>query len=136
MSTPSEPQLSPQEQAVLDQLAAKAGITLEMDEPFDPNAPALDNYAVARCAAAWTKAHDAATRKSKSEYYAKKAGAKAFREAMPPLYGKENIADFVACVGYAMLIGALETVESSKYLYAAQVASCVSPAATLSPRRA
>jgi hypothetical protein len=46
----------------------------------------------------------------------------AFREAMPPLTGRRNIRDFVACVGYGMLIGAIHLNEGTKLLYAAQVA--------------
>jgi hypothetical protein len=34
----------------------------------------------------------------------------------------ENIRDFVACVAYAMLFGAIEPANGSKFLYAAQVA--------------
>jgi hypothetical protein len=43
---------------------------------------------------------------------------------MPPLSGYENIRDFIACVAHAMLIGAIQSEQGSKLLYAAQVALC------------
>ncbi|HEX3894242.1 MAG TPA: hypothetical protein VHW46_16830 [Terracidiphilus sp.] len=47
----------------------------------------------------------------------------AYREAMPPLVYEANIRDFIACVAHGILIDVLSLEESSKLLYAAQVAA-------------
>jgi hypothetical protein len=52
-----------------------------------------------------------------------KKAADAYREAMPPLTGSENIRNFIACVGHGMLLHIFNENEASKLLYAAQVAS-------------
>jgi hypothetical protein len=88
----------------------------------DADSPSLRNHAVARCAAAWDKAYRTTMAKSKSEYAAQNVATKAYREAMPPLSGYDDICDFIACAGYGMLIGAIREENSSKFLYAAQVA--------------
>jgi hypothetical protein len=41
---------------------------------------------------------------------------------MPRLVGYENIRDFVACVAEGILLGAITESQSSRLLYAAQVA--------------
>ena len=46
----------------------------------------------------------------------------AFRNALPPLSGYENICDFVACIAHAILIEAIQMEQASKLLYAAQIA--------------
>jgi hypothetical protein len=88
----------------------------------DADCPALRNHAVARCAAVWDKAYRAILAKSKNEYAAERDAGKAFRQAMPPLCGYENICDFIACAGYGMLVGAIKEENGNKFLYAAQVA--------------
>jgi hypothetical protein len=88
----------------------------------DPNAPALANHAVARCAAAWDKVYRASMAKARNEYAAGRDAGKAFRQAMPPLCGYENICDFIACAGYGMLIGSIKEETGNRFLYAAQVA--------------
>jgi hypothetical protein len=47
----------------------------------------------------------------------------AFRTALPPLVGFYRICDFIACVAHGVLLGAISGADSSKLLYAAQVAS-------------
>jgi hypothetical protein len=84
--------------------------------------PALRNHAVARCAGVWDKAYRTAMTKSRTEYLAEIAAAKAFRQAMPLLCGYDNICDFIACAGYGMLVGAIKEENGNKFLYAAQVA--------------
>ncbi|MGO9433092.1 MAG: hypothetical protein ACLP00_02230 [Terracidiphilus sp.] len=53
-----------------------------------------------------------------------KKANKAYREALPPLRGAENIRDFIACVAHGMALDVFDTKEASKMLYAAQVAAC------------
>ena len=78
--------------------------------------------AIARCSAARNQARSDALARSQSRYTADEAGAKAFRRAMPPLLGADNIRDFIACVAHGMLIGVIENKDATKLLYAAQVA--------------
>jgi hypothetical protein len=46
----------------------------------------------------------------------------AYLDAMPDLAGYQNIRDFIACVSYGVISGALSPIHSPGYLYAAQVA--------------
>ena len=80
------------------------------------------NPAVARCLDAWNSTYKALRDKSEWETTSIQGANKAFRCAMPTLDTPENIRDFVACVAYAMLFGAIEPANGSKFLYAAQVA--------------
>jgi hypothetical protein len=50
------------------------------------------------------------------------AAHKAFRKSLPPLTGRENIQNFIACVAHGMLIGAILSPDGARLLYAAQVA--------------
>ncbi|MGA3161422.1 MAG: hypothetical protein ABSC77_09410 [Terracidiphilus sp.] len=85
------------------------------------NEPTADqeNPAVARCLSVWTIAYKA---NNKNSYEASKAAAEAYRNAMPRLSGYENICNFIACVAHGILIGAIDRKDSTKLLYAAQVA--------------
>jgi biopolymer transport protein ExbB len=77
---------------------------------------------IARCLKARNKARSEAIARSQPRYTVDEAGAKAYRNAMPPLLGAENIRDFIACVAHGMLIGVIENKDATKLLYAAQVA--------------
>jgi hypothetical protein len=84
--------------------------------------PVSANPAVARCMNAWTLTYEKEKTKRKGDFDASLTAEKAYREAMPPLSGYENIRDFIACVAHAMLIGAILDDKGTKLLYAAQVA--------------
>ena len=60
--------------------------------------------------------------RGESSYSAGSRAGSAYRNAMPPLDGHNNIRDFIACVAQGVLLGAIEYRQSSKLLYAAQVA--------------
>jgi hypothetical protein len=45
-----------------------------------------------------------------------------YRMAMPSLVGLANIRDFIVCVSQGLLTGAIQSRDSTKLLYAAQVA--------------
>ena len=66
--------------------------------------------------------YDLEVKQQKVEDAYKKA-CDAYREAMPPLTGDENIRDFIACVGHGMLLRVIGENEATKLLYAAQVAA-------------
>jgi len=57
------------------------------------------------------------------EYLARRAPREAYCKAMPPLAGADNICDFIACVAHGMLVGAISGSESTRLLYAAQIAT-------------
>jgi hypothetical protein len=84
--------------------------------------PSLENPAVALCNEVWLKIHAATLKKTRNVYTARSCAGKAYRLAMPPLSGCQNICNFIACVAHGMLLGAIEDENSAKPLYAAQVA--------------
>jgi hypothetical protein len=84
---------------------------------------AFVNPAVARCCNAGTRAYRTAMAKSQNAYEASKAAHQAFRNALPPLSGADNIRDFIACVAQGMLIESIREDTGARLLYAAQVAS-------------
>jgi hypothetical protein len=80
------------------------------------------NPAVARCLHEYTKTYKAQYAVEQCSYTASGRAAAAFRQAMPLLDGPANIRDFIACVAQGVLLDAIEERQSSKLLYAAQVA--------------
>ena len=102
-----------------------------MDKPSLPPAslaeadqfsPASANPAVARCCKAWSRLFHAELAEGEIGMVAASKAAKAYRNAMPPLSGYDNIRDFIACTAHGMLLGAILGDEGAKLLYAAQVA--------------
>lgn len=91
-----------------------------------PNAPAPQplhaNPSVAQCLQRQNAAYKAEIARGEFHAYAVDAAAKAYRNAMPPLDGHDNIRDFIVCVAHGVLIGVIDHKDSSKLLYAAQVA--------------
>lgn len=93
-------------------------------------APGLSNPAVARCAKAWERAYQrylsAPTNHDKAaedlEFFASEEGEVAFRNALPPLSGEDNIRDFIACVAYALVREILLPIVCTNYFEAAKVA--------------
>jgi hypothetical protein len=98
--------------------------------------PAVDNPAVARCCAAYASAEQAAKDKGKGEIYSALMAIKAFRKALPPLAGNQNISDFIACVAHGLLIGAFDGANAARLLYAAQVAHTADRRSSASPKSA
>jgi hypothetical protein len=84
---------------------------------------ATDNPAVSRCCDAYARAKQAAIDSGKNSIYAAADSMKAFRKALPPLTGHQNICDFVACIAHGMLIGVIGGADGTRLLYAAQVAN-------------
>jgi len=78
--------------------------------------------AIVRCADASRRVYEAKLAKKVSKYEASQAAGEAYRNAMPPLVGYDNIRDFIACVGNAILRHIIFEPESTRLLYAAQVA--------------
>jgi hypothetical protein len=90
----------------------------------DKSSPVSANPAVSRCCEAWSRVFQAELANGEGNPRAAFEADRAYCNAMPPLSGYENIRDFIACVAHAMLIGAIQSEQGSKLLYAAQVALC------------
>ena len=88
----------------------------------DKSSPARQIPAVSHCCEAWETAFQASYPHDKNPYKASREAAQAYRNAMPPLFGYQNICDFIACAAYGLVIGAIEDATGSKLLYAAQIA--------------
>ena len=98
----------------------------------EPETPSLANSAIARCAVAWDRTYDLASidpdddslepEHHNHDFFACRQAAIAFRKAMPPLSGHQNIQDFIACVTYALLSGIMNPDEAKELFGAAQVA--------------
>jgi len=100
-------------------------MSLETDFQISPenlNPPVESCSAVTRCTDAWNRSFKTGSmRRDPSDRVLREARA-AYYGNMPPLVGSDNIRDFVACVAQAILIGAITESQSSRLLYAAQVA--------------
>jgi hypothetical protein len=94
---------------------------LSHDEASEPIA-APQNPAIAHCMSAWSRAYKIAEKAGRSDVYNSHESGIAYRHAMPPLTGEENIRNFIACVAQGMLIGAIDGPDGARLLYAAQVA--------------
>ena len=83
--------------------------------------PSTKNPAVAHCCKAWKKVYR--TYIDEHQYDPRTASEKAgeaYRAALPPLAAPEGCRDFIACVAYGILIGAIPEKQSGKLIYAAQ----------------
>jgi hypothetical protein len=81
------------------------------------------NKAITHCYQAWIEALDRHVAEGQTYGYALERANKVFRLAMPPLVGYRNIRDFIACTAQGVLLGAIDPKDSTKLLYAAQVAT-------------
>lgn len=90
--------------------------------------PSLNIPAIARCGKAWERAYKlvassfAAQGKPLDRRFACEQAESAFRDALPPLRGEDNIRDFIACVGYALVKKLMSSLTCEEYFAAAKVA--------------
>src|ERR1700758_1306245 len=82
----------------------------------------IDNFALQRYRKLYDEAYTAALATG-SESDALRAASRVYRDALPPLLGVPYIRCFVAGVTQGMLLGIFSTDETSRLLYAAQVAN-------------
>jgi hypothetical protein len=87
------------------------------------------NPAVARCCQALDRVRAESEEGGKGMIFSTMDAAQAYRRAMPPLAGLENIRDFIACTAHGMLIGAIKAQDAARLLYAAQCARGALPPA-------
>ena len=97
----------------------------EAASPEPEGAVPSRNRAVQRCILAYNTALALARERKKDAYDSRKAAKHAYREAFPPLMGRKNVRDFIACVAYAMLTEIMTASEGTRFLYAARVATQV-----------
>ena len=99
--------------------AIKPRLTASREEEL---CPALKDPVIGRCSGIWTTIFRATLDKTSSISDANRCANAAFRLALPPLSGYQNICDFIACVSYGILLGAIKPDMGTKLLYGAQVA--------------
>ncbi len=102
-------------------IMAYSPTSVTFDEVAKPT-PSFANAAVAHCCKAWKKAFRAAINDDLPDYKAAVKAGETYRATMPPLSTSDGCLDFIACVAQGILLGAISESESSKLLYAAQVA--------------
>ncbi len=88
----------------------------------DPNNPALAHPAIAHCVAAWNRTYHAEIDSGTHHVVAEYEAHKVYCYSLPPLTTRKNINDYIACVAFGIAIGAMLPRDTSKLLYAAQVA--------------
>jgi hypothetical protein len=96
----------------------------ETEEDLPPNPPLA---AIICCRDAYNEAFDDCCKRDggpgrASEYLCEKAGAKAYRDNLPPLSSRQQILNFIACVAEGVLMEVIPDNASGKLIYAAQVA--------------
>jgi hypothetical protein len=84
--------------------------------------PAPRDPAVAHCHQIWERVYRSVLKYQKSRVLARIEAGTAFREALPPLVGSENIRDFIACVCFGMASGVVMEDTGTNLLFAAKVA--------------
>jgi hypothetical protein len=129
MPTSSQPALGSSNASSKSALAAlllaaikNAQTTAKPDAPVVRIAQDSANPSVAHCCQAYNDAMQAARAQGESQYGSTQAAERAYRNAMPPLSGADNIRDFIACVAHGMLLEAIKGSDSARLLYATQIA--------------
>src|SRR5579862_2919817 len=95
---------------------------------LDESSPALANPAVAHCCEAWKNAYREKWIEDEHDLFAPEEAGKAYRAALPPLINRDSRGDFLACVTFGILLGAIPEKNAGKLLYAAQIASSIAAA--------
>lgn len=86
---------------------------------------------VDRCKDVWDATFRREMARTRDSIGARVTANEAYRAAMPPLTGADNIRDFIACVAQGVLLRTIRECDAPRLLYAAQVAisALVRPAA-------
>ena len=89
--------------------------------------PLLRNPAVKRCSKARLRALKE-SRKQKLDFMHTAMNLEvAYHGALPEIVDQQSISDFVACVTYGMVLGAVDNIDGPKLLYAARIATNLMP---------
>jgi hypothetical protein len=87
--------------------------------------PTSNNPAVRQCCDAYLAMHRACLAAGEGNVFSELDAEKAFRAAMPPLSGYQNICNFVACTAHGISIGAINKVQANSFLASAQAALAI-----------
>jgi hypothetical protein len=88
------------------------------------SSPVAQNAAVQRCCDARLRAFEVSKAKDENFFDTKQRAEAAYHGAMPTLCDHQSLLDFIACVTHGMVIGAIDSIDGPRLLYAAQVATC------------
>jgi hypothetical protein len=92
---------------------------LSLPDPLD-SVP--QSVAVVRCIQSWNRTMMKEVAAGTDILAARRLANASYKMVMPPLVGLANIKDFIACVSHGLLMGTIQSKDSTKLLYAAQVA--------------
>jgi hypothetical protein len=115
-NTPKPVNCSPSDPKAIKQRILAAMTVAQADNP------ATVNSAVAVCYEAYDRAYKEAIAQKLSHCDSQCCGDKAYRLALPPLAGRENIQNFVACVAQGIVLTVFDRIDATRLLYAAQIA--------------
>jgi hypothetical protein len=101
--------------------------------------PASNNPAIHLCCDAYLAMFQACLAAGDGNVFSVLDAEKAYRAAMPPLSGHQNICDFIACTAHGISIGAINSTQANQFFAAAKTAQVLlhnQPAAPDSPSSA
>jgi len=102
-------------------------------EVLNEPGPALQNPAVAHCCDSFVRAFQEELRIEGNDLNAEPFAQEAYRNAMPPLCGKQNITNFIACVAHGILLKIFHPEEASRLLAASRIAWSTIPRPKINP---
>jgi len=100
-------------------------MSLSIHASESENPVSTQNPAIANCLAAFRRAYQNAIDRKADGYDARNKAKLGFREALPPLIGRDNIRNFIACVTYGMAVDLISNGDSARLLQAARTAASV-----------
>ena len=84
-------------------------MTASIQSAEQASAPVSQNPAVLICCNAYHTTYEKAIAAKHGNVFSELEAEAAFRAAMPPLSGYQNICDFIACTAYGLLIRSINT---------------------------
>lgn len=84
--------------------------------------PTSNIPAVRLCCEAYLAMHQACIAAGDGNVFSGLDAEKAYRAAMPPLSGHQNISGFIACTAHGVSIGAINSAQAKQYFAAAKAA--------------
>lgn len=91
--------------------------------PVYPIAPESTNPVLHRCCSERQRAYDQYRDEGVDHFYSMVLGRRAFFRAAPLLDRPENVAEYIACVTYAISVDIIDIRDATKLLWAAQLAA-------------
>lgn len=97
-------------------------MTASIQSAEQASAPVSQNPAVLICCNAYHTTYEKAIAAKHGNVFSELEAEAAFRAAMPPLSGYQNICDFIACTAYGLLIRSIKADHAERLIAAAKVA--------------